>query len=93
MLNKRLICFDLDGTLTQHRSMMEEESRAVLDALQEKYTLRSGVFLYFKNAVDFGRAFQQQAGDLAVLTIYGDGQSAAGVFGNQLASGQFAAGP
>ena len=37
MLNKRLICFDLDGTLTQHRSMMEKESRAVLDALQGKY--------------------------------------------------------
>ena len=37
MQNKRLICFDLDGTLTQHRSMMEKESRAVLDALQRKY--------------------------------------------------------
>lgn len=34
---KRLICFDLDGTLTQHRSPLGEENRAVLDMLQEKY--------------------------------------------------------
>ena len=36
---KRLICFDLDGTLTQHRSPLEAESRALLDALSEKYKL------------------------------------------------------
>ena len=34
---KRLICFDLDGTLTQHRSPLGEENRAVLDKLKEKY--------------------------------------------------------
>lgn len=34
---KRLICFDLDGTLTQHRTKLEKESRALLDALQKKY--------------------------------------------------------
>jgi HAD superfamily hydrolase (TIGR01484 family) len=34
---KRLICFDLDGTLTQHRSRLEDENRAVLNALRNKY--------------------------------------------------------
>ena len=34
---KRLICFDLDGTLTQHRSKLEDENRAVLNALRNKY--------------------------------------------------------
>lgn len=36
---KRLICFDLDGTLTQHRSPLGAENRAVLDALKGKYKL------------------------------------------------------
>ncbi len=36
---KRLICFDLDGTLTQHRSPLPPENRAVLDALAKKYKL------------------------------------------------------
>lgn len=36
-MKKRLICFDLDGTLTQHRSELEEENRALLEALQKKY--------------------------------------------------------
>ena len=34
---KRLICFDLDGTLTQHRSPLGEKNKAVLDKLKEKY--------------------------------------------------------
>ena len=34
---KKLICFDLDGTLTQHRSKLGEENRALLDELQKKY--------------------------------------------------------
>ena len=34
---KRLICFDLDGTLTQHRSPLEEGNRRLLDRLCEKY--------------------------------------------------------
>ena len=34
---KKLIAFDLDGTLTQHRSKLENENREVLDALQKKY--------------------------------------------------------
>ena len=36
---KRLICFDLDGTLTQHRSPLEERNRALLDRLAERYKL------------------------------------------------------
>ena len=36
---KKLICFDLDGTLTQHRSPLGEENKRVLDALKEKYKL------------------------------------------------------
>lgn len=35
----RLIAFDLDGTLTQHKSKLSQEHRAVLDALAQKYTL------------------------------------------------------
>lgn len=34
---KRLICFDLDGTLTQHRSKLEEDKKELLNKLQEKY--------------------------------------------------------
>lgn len=36
---KRLICFDLDGTLTQHRSPLGERNKAVLDKLKEKYKI------------------------------------------------------
>ena len=36
---KKLICFDLDGTLTQHRSPLTPENRAVLDTLGKKYKL------------------------------------------------------
>lgn len=34
---KKLICFDLDGTLTQHRSPLEDKNRSVLDRLKKKY--------------------------------------------------------
>ena len=34
---KKLICFDLDGTLTQHRSKLGEENKQLLDELQKKY--------------------------------------------------------
>jgi len=34
---KRLICFDLDGTLTQHRSLLEDNKKELLDRLKEKY--------------------------------------------------------
>jgi HAD superfamily hydrolase (TIGR01484 family) len=36
---KKLICFDLDGTLTQHRTPLGEENKAVLDKLAKKYKL------------------------------------------------------
>lgn len=35
----RLVAFDLDGTLTQHKSKLEPENRAVLDALGKRYRL------------------------------------------------------
>ena len=35
----RLIAFDLDGTLTQHKSPLDEKNRAVLDRLAKKYKL------------------------------------------------------
>lgn len=35
----RLIAFDLDGTLTQHKSPLSDENRAVLEALSKKYKL------------------------------------------------------
>ena len=35
----KLVAFDMDGTLTQHRSPLGEETRRVLDALAEKYRL------------------------------------------------------
>ena len=39
-MKKRLIAFDLDGSLTQHKSPLSEECRAVLDRLREAgYTL------------------------------------------------------
>ncbi len=36
---KKLICFDLDGTLTQHRAPLSFENRNVLDILNKKYKL------------------------------------------------------
>lgn len=34
---KKLLCFDLDGTLTQHRSKLEKENADLLTELQKKY--------------------------------------------------------
>lgn len=36
---KKLICFDLDGTLTQHRTALSSENKKVLDILGKKYKL------------------------------------------------------
>ena len=36
---KKLICMDLDGTLTQHRTPLSEDARATLDKLGKKYKL------------------------------------------------------
>ena len=38
-MKKRLICLDLDGTLSQHRSPLEDANREVLNRLSEKYKL------------------------------------------------------
>ena len=35
----KLIAFDLDGTLTQHKSPLGEENRKVLEELSKKYKL------------------------------------------------------
>ncbi|MBE6576556.1 MAG: phosphomannomutase [Ruminococcaceae bacterium] len=35
----KLIAFDLDGTLTQHKTKLDARNRAVLDRLAEKYSL------------------------------------------------------
>ncbi len=36
---KKLLCFDLDGTLTQHRSKLEKNNALLLDELKRKYAL------------------------------------------------------
>ena len=35
----KLIAFDLDGTLTQHKTKLDQKNKAVLDRLAEKYHL------------------------------------------------------
>ena len=35
----KLIAFDLDGTLTQHKTKLDDKNRSVLERLAEKYTL------------------------------------------------------
>lgn len=35
----KLIAFDLDGTLTQHKTKLSDQNRSVLDRLAKKYTL------------------------------------------------------
>ena len=37
--NIKLVAFDLDGTLTQHKSKLSPEAKATLDALNKKYKL------------------------------------------------------
>ena len=39
MKNVKLIAFDLDGTLTQHKEPLTEENRCVLEALAQRYQL------------------------------------------------------
>lgn len=34
---KKLLCFDLDGMLTQHRSKLEKENAELLTELKKKY--------------------------------------------------------
>jgi len=37
--NAKIIAFDLDGTLTQHKSKLGDKNKSVLDRLAQKYTL------------------------------------------------------
>ena len=37
--NLRVIALDMDGTITQHRTPLQDDNRAVLDRLSEKYRL------------------------------------------------------
>ena len=37
--NKKIVALDLDGTITQHRTELGEENKAVLERLAEKYRL------------------------------------------------------
>ena len=39
MTNKRLIAFDMDGTMTQHKTKLEPAQKETLDALGRKYKL------------------------------------------------------
>ena len=39
MAEKRLIAFDMDGTMTQHKTALEEAPKVCLDALGKKYKL------------------------------------------------------
>lgn len=39
MARIRVVAFDLDGTVTQHRAQLEEQNRRVLDALGRRYRL------------------------------------------------------
>lgn len=51
--NVRVIAFDLDGTLTQHKQQLEEKNRRMLDRLSEKYKL------LMVGAGQAGRIFRQ----------------------------------
>ena len=35
----KVFAFDLDGTLTQHKTPLDEKNREILERLAEKYTL------------------------------------------------------
>ena len=39
MKEKKIVAFDLDGTITQHRTELGDENKAVLEKLAEKYRL------------------------------------------------------
>ena len=35
----KVFAFDLDGTLTQHKTPLDEKNRAILEKLAQRYTL------------------------------------------------------
>ena len=62
----KLVAFDLDGTLTQHKVKLEEKNRAVLDALGKKYKL------LMAGAGECTRIFNQMEGyPIDILGCYG----------------------
>lgn len=66
MKNIRLIAFDLDGTLTQHKEPLGEKNRRVLDALARRYRL------VMVGAGQTGRIFRQLGGyAIDVIGNYG----------------------
>ena len=38
----KVFAFDLDGTLTQHKTPLDDKNRAILEKLAERYTLLIG---------------------------------------------------
>ena len=56
-MKPRLVAFDLDGTLTQHKTPLSEEARAALDALRAK-----GIGLLMAGAGACRRIFNQMGG-------------------------------
>lgn len=62
----RLIAFDLDGTLTQHKTKLEADNRATLEALSQRYKL------LMVGAGACGRIFDQLDGfPIDILGNYG----------------------
>lgn len=62
----KLVAFDLDGTLTQHKELLGEENRRVLDALAQRYRL------VMVGAGQAGRIFRQMGGyPMDIIGNYG----------------------
>lgn len=62
----KLVAFDLDGTLTQHKEPLGEENRRVLDALAQRYRL------VMVGAGQAGRIFRQMGGyPMDIIGNYG----------------------
>lgn len=65
MKNKKIIAFDLDGTLTQHKTPLEENNRAVLTELAKKYKL------IMVGAGQCERIFKQMSFPIDIIGNYG----------------------
>lgn len=65
MKNKKLIAFDLDGTLTQHKTPLDENNRAILTKLAKKYKL------IMVGAGQCERIFKQMSFPIDIIGNYG----------------------
>lgn len=65
MKNKKIIAFDLDGTLTQHKTPLDENNRAVLTELAKKYKL------IMVGAGQCERIFKQMSFPIDIIGNYG----------------------